>query len=89
MEKMTQNDYEILASILDKNDEEKGVIPTKGTTVTEILSKTNLSRTKIGNTLAVFLKYGLVEYGLSVKNAKSFILSDKGMKKIFEIKGDI
>lgn len=85
---MTQNDYIILKSLLDDNDDDKGVQKIKGTTIKEIIDKTNLSRSKIGATLTYFIDSGIVEYGLSIKNAKSFIVTQNGIEKLLELKGE-
>lgn len=84
---ITQNDHRILVAITDKNDKEKGIVPSKGTTKKEIIESTNLSNTKVSTTLKTFLAEGYIEYGLSVKNAKSYILTEKGLKFHIESKG--
>ena len=75
----TQNDYYILESILDKSDEDKGMIKTKGTTKKEIIDKTKLSLSKVTLTLGMLESHGYIEVGLKVKNAKSYIVSEKGI----------
>lgn len=83
----TQNDYYILESILDKNDDSKGLIKTKGTTKKEIITKTNLSLSKVTLTLGMLESHGYIEVGLKVKNAKSYIVSEKGMEELLKMKG--
>lgn len=83
----TQNDYYILESILDKSDEDKGMIKTKGTTKKEIIDKTKLSLSKVTLTLGMLESHGYIEVGLKVKNAKSYIVSEKGMEELLKMKG--
>lgn len=84
---ITQNDYNILEAIIDKDDKQKGTIQIKGTTKKEIISKTNLSMTKVNTTLYKFLSEGLIEKGLSIKNAQTYILTKKGLAEYIKLKG--
>ena len=84
---ITQNDFKILQNILSEDDKTKGAIKTNGTTKKEIMDKTGMSITKVTNTLLNFYNQGLIENGLSVKNAKSYIVTEKGMKELLELKG--
>jgi DNA-binding PadR family transcriptional regulator len=84
---ITQNDFKILQSILDKDDKGKGIIKTNGTTKKEIIQKTGMSITKVTNTLTNFQNQGLIGHGLMVKNAKSYIVTEKGQKELLELKG--
>ena len=84
---ITQNDFKILQSILDEKDKTKGVIKTNGTTKREIMECTGMSITKVTNTLLNFYNQGLIESGLSVKNAKSYIVTEKGMIELMNLKG--
>lgn len=83
----TQNDYFILKSILDKDDDKKGIIMTNGTTKQEIVNKTELSLTKVNNTLNSFEAIGYIKSALKVKNAKSYIVTDLGQKELLKMKG--
>lgn len=83
----TQNDFKILQSIVDKDDETKGVAKANGTTKKEIMDKTKLSSTKVTNTLLTFESIGLIEQGLKVGNSKSYILTDLGAEELFKLKG--
>lgn len=83
----TYNEYCILESIIDRNDKDKGFIKTKGTTKKEIQTKTNLSTTKISTTLIKFQAHGLIELALKVKNCNSYILTEKGMQELLDMKG--
>lgn len=83
----TQNDYAILESIVDRNDGEKGIIKTRGTTKKEIMQKTGLSITKVTNTLLQFESKGLISQALKVKNSKAYTITEDGMKELFKLKG--
>lgn len=83
----TQNDYAILEAIVDRNDADKGIIKTKGTTKKEIMSKTNLSITKVTNTLLHFENKGLISQALKVRNSKSYTLTEEGVAELFKMKG--
>ena len=83
----TQNDYKILEAIIDKSDESKGIIKTKGTIKKEVLDKTQLSLSKVTITLGILESHGFIENGLKVKNAKSYILTEKGMEELLKMKG--
>ena len=83
----TQNDYKILLSILDKDDKKKGIVMTNGTTKLELMQKTGLSITKVTNTLLNFESSGYIEPALKVKNAKSYVVTNKGMKELMSMKG--
>ena len=85
----TQNDYEILKAIMDKDNNQKGIIMTNGTTKQEIITKTGLSITKVTNTLLSFEAKGFIEPALKVKNAKSYMISDKGINEILSMEGMI
>lgn len=83
----TQNDYKILQAILDKGNNQKGMIMTNGTTKQEIITKTGLSITKVTNTLLSFEASGYIKPALKVKNAKSYIVTQKGSQEIINMKG--
>ena len=84
---ITINDYNVLKSIISKEDKEKGMIPTKGTTKREIMDKTGLSITKINISIYSFLKDGLIEEPLKIKNSKTYCITDKGLQKLLKLKG--
>ena len=84
---MTYKDYEILSSLLDKDDKEKGIIPTKGLTIADICEKTNTSSTKVRTCISNFVALGYVEKEKKKKNARSYILTESGISKILELGG--
>ena len=85
----TQNDYNIPIAITDKDDKSKGIIPSNGTTKKEIIDKTQLSSTKVNNTIRLFLTKGYIKEALSVGNSKSYILTKEGIKLHIESKGGV
>ena len=86
---ITQNDYKILTAITDKEDTSKGIIPSNGTTKQQIISKTELSATKVNTTIKLFLSKGYIKEALSIGNAKSYILTKEGIKLHIESKGGV
>ena len=85
---MTLKDYEILKNILDDNDEEIGIVKTKGSTLKEIISRCDkISYNKVYLTLLKFESNGWVEHGLARGREKAYILTDKGIKLLNEIIG--
>lgn len=84
---LTLNDYEILEAILDRSNKYQGVIAKCGTTRTVIAGKTNLSASKIHYALQKFESLGLVAMGLKEANAKTYILTKKGIELLHQVKG--
>lgn len=84
---MTFNDYRILAAILSDDDKDKGIIAIKGTTKTEIKTKTELSSSKINNTLSSLVKDELVSNGLKQNNCNTYIITKKGLEELLKMKG--
>lgn len=86
---LTQNEFAVLKSILDRKDQEVGMILTKGTTTKDMIAKTGLSKTKIYSTISKLSNLGYIEMALKVKNANSYRLTDDGIRLICEISGKI
>lgn len=83
-------DYLILRAIGSNKAEDKGRVKAYGTTVKEIQDRTKdtpISRSKISQALNDFIKQGFVEQGLSVGNAKTYIITDKGIESLIEVYG--
>ena len=83
-------DYLILRAIGSNKAEDKGRVKAYGTTVKEIIERikdTPISRSKISQTLSDFIKQGFVEEGLSNGNAKTYIITDKGIESLKEVFG--
>lgn len=85
----TQNDYKILKHILKKNDPEKGLIKSKGTTVVEIVESTGLSDRKVRVALKSFMQDGMICYGVSIGRTKTYCLLKKGLEEIKSLKTSI
>ena len=82
------NDLNILSAIVDRNPKSsRGRILSDGTTKKEIQSITQLPMTKIGQTLAIFLEQGLIVKGLNKKNAKTYVITNKGLEELLKFKG--
>lgn len=88
---MTQNDYRILLSVMQQSnpDDDKGLYKAKGTTIYEIINETSLSRTKVNKTIKSFIDMKLLDYGLSNGNAKTYVLTEKGLIELKELGGDL
>lgn len=84
---LTLKDYEILEAIIDRKDKFQGIIAKCGTTRTTIAEKTNLSSSKIHYSLQKFENLGLVAQGLKESNAKTYILTQKGIELLHQVKG--
>lgn len=77
-----RNEFLVLSSICDFDDEDKGIIKSKGIRVSELIEKTKLSYSTINNALNSFITEGLVEYGLKDKQARTYIITEKGLSEI-------
>ena len=84
---LTLNDYEVLKAIKDKHDKKKGILKTRGTSKKEIIIKTNLSYSKVSQSINKFINDGLIEQGLSVRTSKTYCLTDKGLEEILTLGG--
>ena len=84
----TQNDFKILKAIISEKDNTKGIVPYNGTTKSEIIESTGLSKPKVYSTIIRFQNEGYIMQGLKVKNAQSFILTEKGLKELMLSKGE-
>ena len=79
MMSLTENEFKILKSILDRDDKKKGLIVINGTSVDEIACKTGLSSKKIRDTLNKFKKMGYVNEGFKRVRLKTYILTKEGV----------
>lgn len=84
---MNISDYVIMKSIMDQDDREKGVSKLKGSTIKEIMDKSELSSSRVRQGIKDLIKLGFVDNGLGVKNSKTYILTKEGMKTLKDIKG--
>lgn len=85
----TQNDYEILKAIVDRGDKKKGLCKTNGTTIKEIIDKTELSDKKIRNTLKQFLDIGFISEGASIGKARTYMLTKEGFIELKSLRINI
>lgn len=85
----TENDYKILKAIIDRNNEKKGLCKISGTTIKELVSKTQLSDKKVRLTIAKFLEEGFISEGASIVKAKTYILTQKGFEELNSLRINI
>jgi predicted transcriptional regulator len=85
----TQNDYKILKAIVDRGDKKKGLCKTEGTTIKELIEKTELSDKKIRNTLVQFLEVGYISEGASIGKARTYILTKEGFMELNSLRKNI
>lgn len=81
----TLNDYRVLMSIVDADDDTKGISKLNGTTRAEIQQKTNISLSKIAQSLNKFMDEGLVEQGIGEGRTKKYIVTAAGMLILNEL----
>lgn len=79
MEGFTENDFKILKSIIDRGDNKKGLTIASGTSIQDIVSKTNLSSKKVRDTIKKCVELGYVQEGLSRVRTKTYILTTNGL----------
>lgn len=85
----TTNDYLILKSIISRNDRKKGLSIGNGTTVKEIVKKTNLSDKKVRQTRDKFIEAGFITEGLKIGREKTYILTPQGFAELNKIRKNI
>lgn len=85
----TKNDYDILKAIMNRGDNLKGLCKSKGTTVKEILEKTNLSDRKVRVTLRRFEEVGFIARAMKIGKADAFMLTESGMAELKSLKMNI
>jgi len=85
----TENDYKILKSIIDREDDKKGLCKAKGTSIKEIMDKTNLSYKKIRETLGKFIEVGFVTNATNIVKAKTYMLTPSGFEELNSLRIDI
>lgn len=79
---MNLNDYRILSAIIDKEDKTKGIKEFNGTTIKEIVAKTQLSERKIRETKDKLLKRGFIREGIKNMNIKSYVMTQLGIEEL-------
>lgn len=89
MDQFTENDFKILKAILDRGDNKKGLIISNGTTIDEIVKKTNLSDRKVRDTLNRFKEIGCVAEGIKKVRTKTYVLTKEGFILLKDIRTNI
>lgn len=89
MEQFTENDFNILKSILDRGDDSKGLTMLNGTTIMEIVKKTNLSDKKVRDSLNNFKEIGYVTEGIKRVRTKTYILTKEGFTFLNQAKKSV
>jgi hypothetical protein len=85
----TENDYRILKAIIDRNNEKKGLCKANGTTIKELVAKTQLSDKKVRLAIKSFLDCGYITEGASIVKAKTFILTPLGFEELNSLRKNI
>lgn len=85
----TNNDYDILKAIINKNDRTKGLSKVNGTTVKEITEKTTLCDKKIRQTLKKFEEVGFICKAIKQGRAESFMLTEEGFLELKNLNKNI
>lgn len=75
---VTKNDMRILDTIRQLN----ATNSLRSVPVNTLVSKTNLSHTKVRSTVTLLLQENFIEEGLMQKNAKTYFITDKGIETI-------
>lgn len=88
MYNFNSNDYKILECVVDK-DKNRGLSLGRGSTLKQIVDKTGLSIVKVRNTIKILLQKGYVIEGVKKERAKSYCITEEGIKKIRELKKNI
>lgn len=85
----TKNDYKILKAIVDRGDNKKGLCKTNGTTIKELVEKTELSDKKVRNTLKQLLEVGYISEGVSIGKARTYMLTKEGFLELKSLRINI
>lgn len=84
MDNINTNDCYILNNIVDKK-KNLGYTKARGITVEEVISKTNLSSTKVRATLKKLITIGCVDYGIKRIKSNTYHITKKGLDLLDEI----
>lgn len=85
----TNNDYDILKSIINKDDRTKGLSKVNGTTVKEITEKTSLCDKKVRQSLKKFEEVGFICKAIKKGRAESFMLTEEGFIELKNLNKNI
>lgn len=72
---LNKNDYKILGLLIN----EECFSPLKSLTITQLISSTELSRSKVIMTKNNFLLLGFIKEGSKDSNSKTYYITDKGI----------
>jgi DNA-binding transcriptional regulator GbsR (MarR family) len=81
MRVLTENDYRVMARILNRK-ENKGLSKTTGLTRNELKELASLSYTKIGDALNALIEYDFVSIGISKGREKTYFLTANGLNEL-------
>lgn len=84
MRVLTENDYRIFQKVLT-NNLDRGKSKTKGITVKMLMELSDLSNTKIRDTLNVLIDYGYIERGISIGREKTYFITQDGIEELKSI----
>ena len=79
------NDIKIFLNISNK-DKTVGFNKFKGSTISDIVERTELSYVKVSQVIKRLIKLGYIEEGLKKVRSKTFYINDIGIKKLAEMK---
>lgn len=85
----TENDYKILKAIISRNDEKKGLCKSNGTSIQELVEKTQLSDKKVRLTIKKFLDVGFIEEATAIVRKKTYILTQRGFEELNNLRKNI
>jgi len=88
MNNLNNNDYRILACVVDK-EKNRGLAIGRGSTLKQIVEKTGFSIVKVRNTVMILLEEGLILEAVKKAQAKSYCMSEKGVNKLKELQVNI
>ncbi len=81
MEDFNINDILILKSIYSK-DENRGMCKARGTSISQISDRCNLSFSKIRVSIKKFIKLGWIDRGIKNINTHTYYITDLGIEAI-------
>jgi hypothetical protein len=88
MQRLNSNDYKILESIVDR-EKNRGLAKGRGSTLKQIVEKTQFSDVKVRNTLKVLLELNYISEGVKKVKAKSYYLTEDGLRELVDLRKNI
>lgn len=85
----TNNDYDVLKSIINRDNRTKGLSKVNGTTVKEITEKTSLCDKKVRQSLKKFEEVGFICKAIKKGRAESFMLTEEGFIELNNLNKNI